>query len=135
MLESPVSDLLGRMDLEAIDSPLLVIGAGLLLLAFGRRLYWLLVGLAGFVAGYYLTVRYLDLGAGAVPLILGVVAGLICGTVVVLFQKLAVAVVGFLAAGVAMLHIAATLELAAGYWVLIVAVGPPNAETDSITSG
>ncbi len=108
--------------LEALGSTPVALGAGLALLAFGRRLYWLLVAVAGFGLGYYLATRFLELETGPVPLVVGVLAGLICAVAVVLFQKLAVAAIGFLAAGLAMLYVAGVLDWEAGLWVLIAAL-------------
>lgn len=108
--------------LEIHAPPALVLGVGLLLIVFGRRLYWVLVALGGFALGSLLFLRFADAEPGVVPLVLGALAGAICAAAAVLFQKLAVAAAGFLAAGLAMLHLGTSLGWEPGYWVWIAAL-------------
>lgn len=77
--------------------PIVLLLAGLALLVAGRRLFWLFVGLAGFLIG--LQTAPLLLGPQPLWLIWGV--GLICGIIgavlALFFQQLAIAVGGFMA--------------------------------------
>lgn len=82
------------MTAEAV--PVLV-GAALLLL--GRKLFWLFVAAAGFIAGFYFAGR---LFAGAnewVFLVAALVAAIIGAFLAVVAQKLAIGIAGFLLAG------------------------------------
>lgn len=114
--------MLERLQLEGIESGLLAILAGVLLLAFGRRLYWFFVGVAGFVFGYYLASEHLDLEERGLVLILAVAAGLLCAVLAVFFNKLAVGFVGFLAGFLALLWLADQLDWEPGWWILLVAI-------------
>jgi hypothetical protein len=72
----------------------LILGA--LLLVAGRRLFWLLLGIVGFLAAYSLSLQYLHLRPSGAQLLVAVVAGL-CGVLLAVFaQKVAVALAGFL---------------------------------------
>lgn len=107
---------------ELFDSVPVALGAGLLLLGFGRRIYWLLVAVAGFVLGFTLARHLLDLDAEAVPIAVGLIVGLICAAAAVLFQKVAVAAVGFVAGGLGMLYFVGNVRWDAGYWILVAAL-------------
>jgi hypothetical protein len=92
--------------------------AGVVLLLLGRRVFWLVLGLLGFVAGLGLAGQWL---AGRPPwlaLAVGVAAGLVGAVLAVFLQKVAVAVAGFLVGGAAGLWLAAQWSLAAGGQVL-----------------
>jgi hypothetical protein len=85
---------------------------GLLLLLFGRKLFWLFVGAVGFVVG-------MDVAATLYPhqpdwaLIAGLILGLI-GTVAAIFvQKIAIGIAGFLAGGYFLMSALRTWEMQA----------------------
>ncbi|HMJ05411.1 MAG TPA: DUF4203 domain-containing protein [Chthoniobacterales bacterium] len=69
------------------------------LLFFGQRIYWLFVGAIGFVAGLDLALRWFASEPQWVTLLVAVIAGLVGIVLAIFFQKLAVAVAGFLAGG------------------------------------
>jgi Domain of unknown function (DUF4203) len=98
----------------------LLVGAALLL--FGRRLYWLFVGLAGFLVGFALSTRLFGAEPGWGALAIAVVVGLAAALVAILFQKLAVTLAGFVAGGVLMLRGLAELghETTGWWWLLVV---------------
>src|SRR5690349_11228256 len=73
----------------------LVVGA--LLLLVGRRLFWLLVGIAGFLFAWSLSYQYFHLREPGAQLLLAVVAGLVGVALAVFAQKLAIAFAGFVA--------------------------------------
>jgi len=99
----------------------LLVGVALLLL--GRRLYWLFVGLAGFVVGFLLATRLFGAEPGWGALTIAVVVGLAAALLAVLFQKLAVTLAGFVAGGVLMLRGLAELgHPTSGWWWLLVLV-------------
>jgi hypothetical protein len=70
--------------------------AGLLLLFFGRRLFWLFVAVVGFMAGWYLAAgSWHSHSSPEGHIILALVAGLIGLVLALVAQKLAVALAGF----------------------------------------
>jgi len=71
--------------------------AGALLIVAGRRLFWLLVGAAGFVAAWTLSYQYLHLRDAGTQLVVAVVAGLVGVALAVFAQKVAIALAGFVA--------------------------------------
>lgn len=70
---------------------------GVLLLLFGRRLFWLLVALVGAAAALWAATRMLGLETGLPSLLAAAAAGLLGALLAVLVQRAAVAAVGFLA--------------------------------------
>lgn len=72
---------------------------GLALLLAGRRIFWLAVGVVGFLFAYDLAHRYLGVGGHGLDLLVGLLAG-IAGIVLAIFlQKVAVGLAGFLIGG------------------------------------
>ena len=94
--------------------------AGLVLLVAGRRLYWLLVGLVGFVVGFAVTAELLQ-GPQWLLLVGGLLAGSIAAGIAVFFQKVALAVAGFLIGGVTVLWWAERLSWEESWWVWVLA--------------
>ena len=70
-----------------------------ILLFFGQRIYWLFVGAIGFIAGMDLALRWFPSQSQSATLLVAVIAGLVGIVLAIFFQKLAVAVAGFLAGG------------------------------------
>jgi hypothetical protein len=83
---------------------------GVILLLFGRRLFWLFVGAAGFVAGLTFARELAFPQAQWTVLLVAIVAGLIGAVVSVFLQQIAIAVAGFLLGG----YVATSLFLSAG---------------------
>jgi hypothetical protein len=79
----------------ATATPIAALLAGVALLLFGRRLFWLFVGVIGFMAGWYLAMGGERHGATAGGLVVALIAGLIGLVLALVVQKLAVAVAGF----------------------------------------
>jgi hypothetical protein len=71
--------------------------AGLLLLVFGRRLFWLFVAVVGFYGGMTLAARLTD--SASALLLVGVIVGLIGAALAVFLQRGAVLLGGFMAGG------------------------------------
>jgi hypothetical protein len=84
----------------------LALAAGLGLVFLGRKLFWFFVGVAGFLAGWYLAHEYLPPEQGTLVVVTAVAAGLIGILLALLLQKVAVLVGGFLAGGYALLTLA-----------------------------
>jgi len=74
-----------------------LVGLGLLLA--GRRLFWLFVGGAGFLAGFVLAQEYLPDQTENMRLVLGLGIGLAGAVLAYFAQKIALSVGGFLAGG------------------------------------
>ena len=70
--------------------------AGGLLIAFGRKLFWLYVALLGFAAGLSAASRLFHVQPEWLQLVIGVAFGIVGGLLAYFFQKVAVAVAGFL---------------------------------------
>lgn len=76
--------------------PLLI---GLILLLFGRTLYWAFVGLAGFLIGFELAAELLAEQAERVRLLAAVLVGIVGVLVGIFFQRVAFALGGLFAGG------------------------------------
>jgi len=73
--------------------------AGFILLLAGRRFFWLFAGLLGFIAGFRLAAALLGDQSGLTPLLIALASGGVGCVLVVKLQKVAIAVIGFLAGG------------------------------------
>ncbi len=72
---------------------------GLLLLAFGRRLFWLFVGAVGFVAGIRFADHFMQGRPDETVVIFALVVGFISAIMAVALRKLALGTAGFLVGG------------------------------------
>lgn len=72
---------------------------GFALLGFGRKMYWLLVGVIGFAAGYLLAGQFFSTASDWLLIMVGIVAGLLGAGLAILLQSVAVAIAGFLGGG------------------------------------
>ena len=72
---------------------------GMVLLAFGRRLFWLFVGAVGFVAGARFADRFLPGQTEDVYVIFCLIVGAVSAVLAVTLRKIALGVAGFLAGG------------------------------------
>jgi hypothetical protein len=89
----------------------IILGAALLI--FGRRLYWLFVGIAGFLVGTQLGAALFADRPEWVVLLVAAGAGLVGALTAVVVQRIAVALAGFFAAGYLALVLAQSLSVAA----------------------
>ncbi len=87
------------------------LAAGALLLAFGRRLFWLFVAACGFAVGLTLTNRFLEARSDRLALIVALAMGLLGALFALLFQRLAIGVAGFLAGALIAVHLLDRLDL------------------------
>jgi hypothetical protein len=71
---------------------------GIILLFFGRKLFWFFVGAAGFMMGMDVANRYFT-GAQSTKLVIALLVGIIGAVLAMLFYKAAVAIAGFLIGG------------------------------------
>ena len=79
--------------------PIAGIVVGVLILFFGRRLFWLFVAGVGFVVGVMLASEWLDGVSDLVTLLIGLAAGVRGAILSVFLQRASVAIAGFLSAG------------------------------------
>ncbi len=100
-LRNPFPDL-------AHPTPLISLLLGVLMLLFGRRLFWLFVAAIGFAIGLQLAPQLIHNPPAWMALGLGLVLGLIGAVLALLVQKIAIAIAGFLVGG----HIATSLAAA-----------------------
>src|SRR5882724_3195439 len=78
-----------------------IIGAliGIVILLFGRKLFWLCVAAVGFAAGVEIAPHLVHEPSPLLALTVAVVLGLIGALLALFLQKIAIAVLGFLAGG------------------------------------
>src|SRR5438105_6915430 len=72
---------------------------GIVILFFGRKLFWLCVAAVGFLAGIELAPHLVNEPSALLQLTVAIVLGLIGALLALFLQKIAIAVVGFLAGG------------------------------------
>jgi hypothetical protein len=93
-------------------------------LLFGRRLFWIFVGVAGFLVGAALAGQLFSGQSEWVHLLVGIVLGAIGGLLALNLTKPMAAVGGFLALGGAGLLLAGPLGLAGtGRWIFFLVAG------------
>jgi hypothetical protein len=101
------------------DARLLACVVGAVLLVLGRRLFWLFVGIVGFLTVYHLSLEALHVRPFGLRLFLALLAGLFGVLLAIFVQRVAVALAGFLvgvwlAAGFLGLDLAPLLPIHAG---------------------
>ena len=84
---------------------------GILLLFLGRRLFWLFVGVAGFIAGLTLAPQLISGQSELTILLIAIIAGIIGAFLAIMLEGLAILIAGFLAGG----YLLTTLVVAIGF--------------------
>src|SRR5438034_5425829 len=79
--------------------PILSVVIGAVVLLFGRKLFWLCVAAIGFAAGVELAPHLVHEPSALLSLTIALLLGIIGALLAVFLQKIAVAVLGFLAGG------------------------------------
>jgi hypothetical protein len=94
---------------------------GILLLLFGRRLFWLFVAGIGFVAAVEILGNLLGGQPSWLLVVIGLAVGLIGALISILIQKVAVGIAGFLAGGYLLLSLlnAVGLDMGGFAWAVI----------------
>lgn len=90
--------------------PIAAIVVGLLLLFFGRKLFWLFVGATGFVVGLEIAATLFP-QQGDLGVIIGLILGLIGAVAAIFVQKIAIGIAGFLAGGYFLMTFSRAWEL------------------------
>src|SRR5207245_10169387 len=85
----------------AMSFSVAIVGAliGAVLLLFGRKLFWLCVAAVGFAAGVEIAPHLVHEPSSLLALTVALVLGLIGALLALFLQKIAIAVLGFLAGG------------------------------------
>lgn len=99
--------------------------AGIGLLVFGRKLFWLFVGLIGFAAGIHLATRFFPGQPEWMVLAIALVAGVLGALLALFLQWLAIGLAGFLAGAyivVRVLHVSG-LGTSGINWILFLIGG------------
>lgn len=100
-----------------LNSINLLLGAALLIA--GRKLFWLFVGIIGFITGMQLAAQFWT-GPELVAVIIGVVVGIIFALLAVFIEALAIGAAGFLAGGYILTTLTGMLGINDGFlfWVI-----------------
>lgn len=120
-----------------IKTPLVEFFLGVLLLATGRRLYWLFIGVVGFIFGFDLARWLLPHQPRGTAVAVGLVFGLAGAILAVFLQKVAIAAAGFLAGGHLLPQVMRAFGMAThqNHWVLFIAGGIAGALLMSLAFG
>ena len=92
---------------------------GAVLLVAGRKLFWLFVGVIGFVTGLQLAARFWN-GPEWTAIVIGIVVGIIFALLAVFIEALAIGAAGFLAGGFILTTFTNALGLnnGFGFWIV-----------------
>ena len=82
---------------------------GILLLFFGRRFFWLFVGVAGFMAGLTLVPQLISGLSEPAILLISIIAGIVGAFLAIMLEGLAILIAGFLAGGFLMTKLAVSI--------------------------
>ncbi|MEW5828193.1 MAG: hypothetical protein AB1846_04815 [Chloroflexota bacterium] len=93
---------------------------GVLLLLFGRRLFWFFVAAIGFAAGMTVATQVLQIQQEGVAILIGLVFGLVGALLATFLQSLAIGVAGFVGGAYILGAVAAALNLGQGQALWIV---------------
>jgi hypothetical protein len=97
---------IGGITLMEIIAPILNVVLGIVLLATGKKLYWLMVGVVGFFFGLALATNYLTFDPPWLIYIVALVAGIVGAVLGIFLQKFAISLVGFIVGGYGALYVA-----------------------------
>jgi len=86
---------------------------GIALLFAGRKLFWLFVGVAGFVTGVELVLRFWR-GSEITAIIVGLIIGVIFALLAIFIQTIAIGAAGFFAGGYVLTVLAGMLRVNGG---------------------
>jgi hypothetical protein len=98
---------------------IIAVVVGLVVLLAGRRLFWLFVGAAGFLAGFLLAGRLLADASPVVVLIVALLGGVIGAVLAALLQRVAIFVAGLIAGGALVLAVMQGVGVEAGAALIV----------------
>ncbi|MEX0962760.1 MAG: DUF4203 domain-containing protein [Pseudohongiellaceae bacterium] len=103
---------------------LISIAGGLVVLFFGRRLFWLYIGIVGFLAGFELAQELAPQQPEWLFLVVGLVLGVCMALLAMAFQYVAVALAGFAGGAYLALQVATVLPMVdpsqISSWLLVI---------------
>jgi hypothetical protein len=107
-----------------MEVPLRIV-TGLLLLIFGRQLFWLFVAALGFVLGIDFATQYIPESSGLMVLLVAVMAGILGAVFAYFFYRVAIAAAGFVAGGRIGIALLAALSPASSQamWLAFIVAG------------
>jgi hypothetical protein len=122
MLSAALPESLPRLQLSA---PILGAVVGLIVLLFGRRIFWLCVAAVGFAAGVELAPHIVQQPSPLLALTFALILGFVGALLALFLQKIAIAIVGFVSGGKLALAIAAAFlgNAAQFYWLTFIIGG------------
>lgn len=99
--------------------------AGLALLAFGRKIFWLFVAAVGFVGALTLLPKVYPDASGWTAIGIGLAGGIIGALVALFLQRVAVALAGFAGGGLFLVNIVDTFHIQTGsnFWIPLIIGG------------
>ena len=112
------------LDPALVPTTALAIGFGAVLLLFGRKVFWLALGIAGGVLGFWVADTYVAGATQEIKLAIAVVLAIAGVVAAIVVQKVAVVVGGFLIGGMAAVEVGNYLEadLNSGWWLALILV-------------
>lgn len=110
---------------------------GTILLTMGRKLFWLVIGVVGFLFGFDFAERILHGQSPVVILVIALAAGLVGALLAAFLQKFAVLAGGFIAGGYLLIGLLKELGVATGHyhWLIFLAGGLAGAFLMTILFG
>lgn len=103
--------------------PIFPIISGIVLLVSGRRLFWLIIAILGFVFSYQLVQDHAPNLSQEAILIIGLLLGIIGAVLAVFIQKIAIALAGFFAGAMVADYLWQWLTLTGDLYILAIIVG------------
>jgi len=105
-----------------LSAPIVGAVVGIVILLFGRKLFWLCVAAVGFAAGVELAPHLVQQPSPLLALTFALILGFVGALLALFLQKIAIAIVGFLSGGKLALAIAAAFmgNAAQFYWVTFI---------------
>ncbi len=107
---------------QPIEVSLLVMAGGLAILFFGRKLFWLYVGVVGMLVGFELAEYYLPDAQLWIIIICGALLGIITAVLAIVMQYVAVGLAGFVGGSyvaVQVLDIFPMIDVGELQWLLL----------------
>ena len=97
---------------------------GTVLLVAGRKIFWLMVGVIGFIIGAQIATRFFH-GSELTTLIAGLMLGIIFAGLAIFLESLAIGLAGFLGGGYILLSLAGLFGLDKGLltWIIFIIGG------------
>jgi len=115
------------MSLPPLEFSAPIIGAvvGVIILLFGRKLFWLCVAAVGFAVGVELAPHLVQQPSPLLALTFALILGFVGALLALFLQKIAIAIVGFISGGKLALAVAAAFvgNAVEFYWIIFIIGG------------